>query len=319
MFTIPLALFLIAAAVPADRLVLDGKGKHIVFVSGDEEYRSEESLPALARILNQHHGFRCTVLYAIDPKSGEINPDIQTNIPGLENLESADLMVIATRFRNLPDEQMKYIDQYLARGGPIVALRTATHAFALDAKSAYRKYSWNNKEGDWEGGFGRQILGETWIRHHGKHAVQSSRGILVQEQSKHPILRGVKDIWGPADVYAVRLPLPGDSLPLVMGQVLSGMQPTDSPADGPVNSPMMPVAWTKSYGPKSARVFVTTMGAATDLSNEGVRRMVVNGVFWALKQERRIKPDLNIAFVREYKPTNFKFGGYIRGLKPGDR
>jgi hypothetical protein len=241
MFTIPLALFLIAAAVPADRLVLDGKGKHIVFVSGDEEYRSEESLPALARILNQHHGFRCTVLYAIDPKSGEINPDIQTNIPGLENLESADLMVIATRFRNLPDEQMKYIDQYLARGGPIVALRTATHAFALDAKSAYRKYSWNNKEGDWEGGFGRQILGETWIRHHGKHAVQSSRGILVQEQSKHPILRGVKDIWGPADVYAVRLPLPGDSLPLVMGQVLSGMQPTDSPADGPVNSPMMPV------------------------------------------------------------------------------
>jgi len=319
MFTIPLTLFLMAAATPADRLVLDGKGKHIVFVSGDEEYRSEESLPALARILNKHHGFRCTVLYAIDPKTGEINPDIQNNIPGLESLETADLMVIATRFRNLPDEQMRFIDRYLARGGPIVALRTATHAFALDAKSAYRKYSWNNKDEDWQGGFGRQILGETWIRHHGKHAVQSSRGVVVAEQSNHPILRGVKDIWGPADVYAVRLPLPGDSLPLVMGQVLTGMQPTDAPVDGPVNSPMMPVAWTKLYGPQKQRVFVTTMGGATDLLNDGVRRMVVNAVFWALKQERRIKPDLNISFVLEYKPTNFKFGGYIRGLKPGDR
>ncbi len=39
-----------------------GQGKHIVFVTGDEEYRSEEGMPQLARILATRHGFRCTVV-----------------------------------------------------------------------------------------------------------------------------------------------------------------------------------------------------------------------------------------------------------------
>src|ERR1700680_140622 len=94
----------VAAADPL--LVIDGsegpgKGKHIVLISGDEEYRSEEALPQLGKILAKHHGFKCTVLFAIDPKTGEINPNI-SNIPGLENLQSADLMIISTRFRDLP-------------------------------------------------------------------------------------------------------------------------------------------------------------------------------------------------------------------------
>ena len=74
-----------------------GKGKHIVFVSGDEEYRSEEGLPMLAKILAERHGFKCTVLFALDPKTNEINPDLQTNIPGLEHLKTADLMVMLLR------------------------------------------------------------------------------------------------------------------------------------------------------------------------------------------------------------------------------
>jgi hypothetical protein len=84
-----------------------GKGKQVVLISGDEEYRSEEGLTQLAKILARHHGFSCTVLYAIDPATGEINPNQSDNIPGLESLRKADLMVIATRFRNLPDAQMK--------------------------------------------------------------------------------------------------------------------------------------------------------------------------------------------------------------------
>ena len=301
-----LPLFFVTALLD-DRLVLEGRGKHIVFISGDEEYRSEEALPALARILNKHHGFKCTVLYAIDPKDGTINPDIRDNIPGLETLESADLMVIATRFRNLPDSQMQHIVRYLDRNGPIVALRTATHAFAFD-QGAYQKYSWNSKE--WPGGFGRQILGETWIRHHGKHAVQSTRGLV--KDAKHPILRGVREIWGPADVYEAHPT--SDALVLVEGQVLVGMNPQDAPLEG---KSTMPVAWTRTIN--NRRVFTTTMGGATDLVNDGVRRMIINACFWALAKESRIKPTANIAFVLEYKPTTFKFGGYIRGMKPDDR
>src|SRR5437763_855248 len=89
-----------------------GKGKHFVLVSGDEEYRSEEALPQFGKILAKHHGFKCTVLFAIDPKDGTINPNV-SNIPGLEALKTADLMVIFTRFRDLPDEQMKHVADYV--------------------------------------------------------------------------------------------------------------------------------------------------------------------------------------------------------------
>ena len=251
-----------------------GQGKHVVLVSGDEEYRSEEGLPQLAKILARHHGFDCTVLFAVD-KDGVITPTRTDHIAGLEALKTADLMVILTRFRDLPDDEMKQIADYVDSGRPIVGLRTATHAFKLKPASAYANYSWTSKA--WDGGFGRQVLGETWIDHHGHHGKQSTRGIIAPGAEGQPILRGIKDgdIWGPTDVYKVRLPLPGDSKPLVLGQVLEGMSPTDKPVSGPQNEPMMPIAWVKTFTGKSgkpARVFTTTMGASQDLQCEGTRR-----------------------------------------------
>ncbi len=296
-----------------------GKGKHIVLVSGDEEYRSEETLPQLAKILAKHHGFKCTVLFAID-KDGTINPNINNNIPGLEALKTADLMIIFTRFRNLPDDQLKHVVDYVDSGKPIIGLRTATHAFALQSKT-YGKYSWNNKE--WDGGFGRQILGETWINHHGDHGKQSTRGIIVKEEAKHPILRGIADgdIWGTTDVYGVKLPLPGDSKPLVLGQVLEGMKPTDKPVTTKKNDPMMPVAWTKTYtgAPgKTGRVFTTTMGASEDFASEGMRRLLVNATYWAMGMEDKIPEKSKVDIVGEFKPSPFRNNGFIKGVKPED-
>src|SRR5438270_76461 len=103
-----------------------GKGKHVVLVSGDEEYRSEEALPQLGKILAQRHGFKCTVLFAVDPKDGAINPGT-SNIPGLEILKAADVMIMFVRFRDLPDEQTKHIIDFVEAGKPIIGLRTATH------------------------------------------------------------------------------------------------------------------------------------------------------------------------------------------------
>jgi type 1 glutamine amidotransferase len=301
-----------------------GKGKHIVLISGDEEYRSEESLPQLGKILAKHHGFTCTVLFAIDPKTGEINPDVTNNIPGLEALDHADLMIIQTRFRDLPDDQMKHIVDYLNAGKPIIGLRTATHAFNFPKGGTYAKYGWNYTGKDFEKGFGKQILGETWVAHHGKHKVQSCRGIIAPQAGDHPIVRGIKqgDIWGPADVYTVNQPLPGDSKPIVFGQVLEGMNRDDKPAEGKQNNPMMPVAWTKTYegkDGKKGRVFATTMGAATDLATDATRRMVVNAVYWALGMEDQIPAGgTDVTIVGEYKPTPFGFGGYVKGRKPAD-
>jgi type 1 glutamine amidotransferase len=230
-------------------------------------------------------------------------------------------MVIATRFRDLPDEQMKHIVSYIESGRPIIGLRTATHAFQFKNNRTYQRYSWNSKDPD--GGFGRLALGETWIAHHGQHGKQSTRGIHVTAQKSHPILRGVGDgeIWGPTDVYKVRLPLPGDSQPLVLGQVLGGMAPSDPPVTGPQNEPMMPVAWTRTFtGPRgtTARVFTSTMGASQDFQSEAFRRLVVNAVYWALGMEARIPEKSTVDLVGEYKPTPFGFNGFRRGVKPAD-
>jgi hypothetical protein len=261
------------------------------------------------------------VLFAIDPNDGTINPDRRDNIPGLEALDTADLMVIFTRFRDLPDEQMRHVAEYVESGRPIVAMRTATHAFELKSSKTHQKYSWNSKE--WDGGFGRQVLGETWIAHHGHHGQQSTRGIVVKGQEGHLILRGIHDgdIWGPSDVYEVRLPLPADSEALILGQVLEGMRAADPPVSGKQNDPMMPVAWVKSYTGargKTAHVFTTTMGAAQDLESEGLRRLLVNACYWALGMEAKIPVKTNVDLVGDYKPLPFKFGGFARGIKPAE-
>ncbi len=291
-----------------------GHGKRIVLVSGDEEYRSEEALPQLARILAKRHGFHCTVLFSIDPATGQIRPDLTKNIPGLEALDSADLIILDIRFRDLPDAQMEHIVRYLESGKPIIGMRTATHAFALTTSSTYARYSWNDKA---TGGFGRQVLGETWIRHHAEHGVQSTRGIIAPGAEQHPILRGIRtgDLWSPTDVYQTRVPLP-DVVPLVLGEVLSGMHPNDPPLEGALNHPMLPIAWTRCY--HGARIFTTTMGAAEDLLNEAFRRMLTNACYWALGMDAKIRPDADVSLVGDFKPSHFGFEGFVKGRTPAD-
>lgn len=299
-----------------------GLGKKIVLVSGDDEYRSEEALPQLAKILATRHGFTCTVLFAVDAKTGEVVPTHQENIPGLEALRTADVLVMLTRFRNLPDEQMKEFDDYLASGRPIIGMRTATHAFNLKG-GPYKKYSFNHKGDGWDGGFGRRIFGETWISHHGKHKGESTRGIVEPGQENHPLVRGLTpgSVWGPTDVYGVRLPLPEGCEIVLRGAVLTGMKPTDPPVDGPKNSPLMPIAWTKTYpaaGDKVGKVFTTTMGSSTDLENDGFRRLMVNSVYWAAGLEDKITADLNIELVGKFIASPYGFGSHRKGLKPQD-
>ena len=295
-----------------------GRGKHIVLIAADDEYRSEESIPQLAKILAVHHGFTCTVLFPINRESGEIDPPTLDNIPGLEALEAADLMVIFARFRELPDEQMKHIIDYVNSGRPIIGLRTATHAFDYrkHPESPYARWSFR-ATGETEGGFGRQVLGETWIAHYGAHQSESTRGIVAAGMENHPIVRGCEDIWGPSDVYAITN-LPGDSRPLIMGQVLAGMNPNDAPNP---QKPPVPVAWLKTYtgtAGKAARVFTTTMGHAGDFRSEGFRRLLVNACYWAGGMEDSITARSKADLVGEYSPNNIGFGGHKRGLKPED-
>ncbi len=230
------------------------------------------------------------------------------------------MLVMLLRFRELADDQMKYFVDYLNAGKPILALRTSTHAFAYtrNKQSPYAKFDWQSKE--WPGGFGQQVLGDTWVNHHGNHGKESTRGVLNPQFKNHPILKGVTDIWGPTDVYGI-IHLPADAQVLVYGQVLQGMKPDDNPVEGPKNNPMMPLVWIRQHageGGKSSRIICSTIGAAVDLESEGLRRLFVNAIHWGLGLEEKIRPDADVACVGEYHPSFFGFGKFKRGLKPSD-
>jgi len=231
-------------------------------------------------------------------------------------LESADLMVIFTRFRELPPHQMRYIDAYLKAGKPVIGLRTATHAFhyAKNPGDPYAKYDFQSTVPGWEQGFGKLVLGETWVDHHGDHGKEGTRGVNNEAAVADPLLNGVADIWVPTDVYTVGA-LEGAEV-LVYGQSTRGMT-----ADAPVNEDKeaLPVAWTRTYaleGGKEGKAFATTMGASVDLVNEDLRRLLVNACFWAVGQPVPEKAD--VAFVSPYQPTMFGFDSFKKGKFPAD-
>lgn len=348
-----------------DRLVFDSKGQsrgHIVLVSGDEEYRSEEALPQFAKILSQQHNFKCTVLFSIDPERNIINPRVRDNLPGLDTLKDADLMILFTRWRLLPDHQMKHIDTYLQSGKPVMALRTATHAFAipdavrsvlskhnrqnrkllaknpkaeLPPQPTFSEKEWNDGSsyghyGDgylgsnklWYGGFGKVVVGDGWVSHHGKHKHESTKGILNESMKTHPILKGVGDgIWSCSDVYEVHPPKGYKAL--VYGQVVKragefdkedlyfGMRPSDSDPVVEKNQPMMPIVWTRSFTPESGKtlkVLSTTMGASVDFLSDDFRKLLVNGVYWCVGQAKNIpNSGCRADLVGDFKPTQFGF------------
>ena len=296
-----------------------GKGKKIVFMAGDEEYRSEESLPMLAKILSQKHGFDTTVLFSIDPEKGFIDPNQSSNIPGTEALADADLLIIALRFRDLPAAQTAPITAFLNAGKPVIGLRTSTHAFAGKMEDGGWTY------GDWQkGGFGLKILGETWVAHHGGHKTEGARGIIEEANASHPVLRSVKDVFAPSDVYTVKN-LTGSETILMRGAVTETLDPASKPVAGAKNEPLQALAWLREYtapnGNTKGQAFCTTAGAAVDLVSEDLRRLIVNASYHLTGLEVPEKADA--ALVDPFYPSFF---GFIkdpaywpgRNLKPAD-
>ncbi len=292
-----------------------GLGKHIVFLASDHEYRSEETCPALARILAKHHGFKCTVVFGTD-KDGFIEAG-SSKISGLEALKDADLFFVFARFLNPPDDQMAEIEAYLERGGPVVGLRTSSHAFKIPNNAKYAKYDFKSNAEGFEKGFGHQILGNTWVGHYGTNHKQGSRIQIVPEQKDHVILTGVGDnAFTHAGGYMGK---PGpDFTVLTNTQPLVSMDPAAEPD---AKKPPVASTWTRHYEDKDGekqRVFHSTQGASEDILDENYRRLVINGTLWAIGMEKIIKPDLSISFVGPYQPTTFSFDGAVPGVKPSD-
>ncbi|MDA0285601.1 MAG: ThuA domain-containing protein [Planctomycetota bacterium] len=283
-----------------------GSGKHIVFVTGEEYYRSEEGMPMFAKILSQRHGFDCTVLFAIDPESGVINPNKIQNIPGLETLASAELLVLFTRFRELPDHDTKHIADFINAGKPVIGFRNATHPFRYSADTSSAYASWDFRSKKWPGGFGQQILGDTWVSHHGKFQKEATLAKVNAQHASHPVLRGVSpELFARTDVNGVNK-LTADDTVLYHGHVLPALNREDSPVTDGRNDRPMPWAWFHNYtapSGKTGRSFCLTAGASVDWLEEDLRRLVVNSVYSLTGLEDKIPPRNNVDFVDAYEPS----------------
>lgn len=276
---------------------------HIVFVTGDEEYRSEESMPMLARILANRYDFEVTVLYALT--DGIIDPNRQDNIEGLEVLEDADMMVMYTRFRNLPDEQVRYILDFAESGRPMAGFRTATHAFSYgdDHPNHHLDFEWP-----------QQVFGLPWISHHGG---QNSTDVFIHEENEgHPVLSGVEPFHGRSWLYHATTLL-DDVETLLYGRAVEGAEPGGDYFDDPHT-----VAWVHHYEGDhgTSRVFFTTLGHPYEFFDENMRRLAIQGIFWALEMEDQIPAEgLDVDIVGEYDPNPAGFGEQFKpDMRPED-
>ncbi len=287
---------------PESKSTIDAKQvKHIVLVAGDEEYRTEETMPMLAKILTKKHGFKCTVVFSMGPEGADyIDPNNSAGLRGLDALQTADLMLIGTRFRSPSNDQAQFVTEFLNAGKPVIGIRTATHAFKGDGSFGDLRFN----------EFGLKILGETWVSHHGQHKKQGGRGVNETSQAANPILRSVRDVFTASDIYGVIHLTESDTI-LMRGAVTETLDPNSPIISGEKNSMLQPFAWLHTYqrpnGNGTGTSFCTTGGAAVDFVNEDLRRLVVNAALHLTGREVPEKAD--VAFVDAFHPS---FYGFIK-------
>ncbi len=248
----------------------------VVFVCGDHEYSGEFTLPLIAAELEKNYGFRTKVL-----KSSP-NQNAEKDIPGLEILQEADLVVFYLRWRLLPPDQLEHIDKYLKSGKPVMGFRTSTHSFNFP--KGHESEKWN--------AFGEFALnappgwgGKAAHTHYGHESSTDVSVILAAK--KHPILTGVApNFHARSWLYRVLpdYPTKGSEW-LLMGK---SVNPDKAAIENPV-------AWagTNSFG---AKVFTTTLGHPEDFSVEAFQHLIINAIHWELgkKVPKRWKGKIDI-------------------------
>jgi len=253
----------------------------VIFVTGDHEYSGELTLPSIAAELETNYGLRTKVLKAYPDYNGE------KDIPGLAGLKDADLAVFFLRWRQLPQEQLDYIDAYLKSGKPVMGFRTTTHAFNYPEGDPRQR--WNS--------FGEFAFGAPpgWGGPH-KHThyghTSTTDVSIIPAAAQNPILTGVDPAFHASSwLYHVLPDYPAKgSVPLLMGHAVN---PEKQPA---IDNP---VAWTwkNQWGGKA---FITTLGHPDDFRVEAVQRLVINAIHWELglpvPKKWKGKIDINVPY-----------------------
>ncbi len=232
---------------------------HIVFVMAEQEYKSEVTLPTFAQ---RHLGddFRYTFLTAESHKGAGRN-----NVPGLDALYDADLLVLSMRRRALPVTQMDHLERFIRAGKPLVALRVSVVPFQLSdpAECPGGHVVWQD--------FDEEVLG---CRYEGYDSRSRRTGCDVwcaAHVDNRPVLKGLEDAAFHSASWLYRLNPLSDTATLL----LEGRWSEDAATE--------PVAWTNTY--KGGRVFYTALGHWEDFENPAFNRLLKNAIYWALGKD----------------------------------
>ena len=224
---------------PQDRARADWANKDLLkvcLVSGSLEYRSDESLASFQAYVEKNFPVKCSRAFR----------KADQDLPGLENLQTAEVAVLFTRRLTISGPQLERVKKYCRAGKPIVAIRTASHGFQ-----------------NWLG-FDHEILGGNYQNHYG--AGPKTRVQIVATSKEHPILQNVHLFESPGSLYRNS----GASADI---EVL---------LNGTTGDHCEPVAWTRiNHG---GRVFYTSLGHPEDFKNENFRRLLVNALFWTARR-----------------------------------
>ena len=236
------------------------KRPRVVMLIGEDEYHTWETLPDFAEKDLRWRG--------LDVRVVRQDPANKHRFPGLvDALRDADLLVVSVRRRALGTDELEAVRAHIAAGRPVVGIRTASHAFSPQAADAGAGGSWAS--------FDAEVLGGNYHGHHGNETPPAAISVAGGAE-KHPILTGVKvaALTGSGSLYLTG-PLKGEATALLLGAV--------------PGKAAEPVAWTHVAGPRQARVFYSSLGHPGDFRQPAFRRLLLNGILWALN--RPIPPD----------------------------
>lgn len=228
---------------------------HLVFLLGEKEYKTLESVPAFFEKDLKPAGYTATFITASH------EDEVRNDFDGLaEALEKADACFISVRRRAPEKADMDALKAFVAAGKPILAIRTSSHAFHLRGKPAPEGHAL------WES-FDPEVLGGNYNGHYGKEAVAIS---VAKDAAEHPILTGLGQLSGGDKLYR--------AAPLSKGTTLL--------LEGTIEGkPAEPIAWTNRTGPKQAKVFYTSLGQASDFKEAAFRDLLKNAIAWALSAQ----------------------------------
>jgi type 1 glutamine amidotransferase len=214
---------------------------HIHMISGSDEYASEASLKAYRHHLKQNYDVTVTASWVHDGAE---------DLPGIEHIPEADLLLVFARRMQLPEDQMDVIRRHWNQGKPVVGVRTASHAFRRSTNQT----------------FDHDVLGGNYQGHFDDTPVQ-----VANVAEDHPVLEGVQP-FSSRKLYKAGELAPSATV------LQTGTTEVEE------ESPTHPVTWTHVY--QGGRTVYTSLGVPEDFENANFRRLLTNAIFWAAERER---------------------------------